>query len=239
MSNAQGLPFRLGIVALLTLLRVGGAEPLAAQEFDNAVFHFSQLEVDAGRTSGLTDSRWSGSGWIGNDFDRVWWSTEGERLGGSVGAAETTALYGHYFRRFWDVVVGYRQDIKPVAQGYLTLGLMGLAPYWFEVGVFGYVSHKGRPSMRLEADTDLYLTQRWVLTPKGEATWLILSDDAMDMDAGVSDLDVGLQARFEIRRKFAPYMELSWVHEQDARIPDPNEIGGDGFRFGLGLRLIY
>jgi copper resistance protein B len=239
MRISHGRLSAMGLLTVLAFLQFGGANPLSAQEFDNAIFHFSQLEVDAERGSGLTVGRWSGSGWIGDDFDRVWWSTEGERMAGQVDGAEATALYGHYFRRFWDVVVGYRQDIKPTAQGYLTVGLMGLAPYWFEVGVFGYLSHKGRPSMRLEADTDLYLTQRWILTPGGEVNWLIMSDNTNDMNAGVSDLDLGLQTRYEIRRKFAPYVELRWVREQDTRVPDPSEVGGDGFRFGLGLRLIH
>ena len=62
----------------------------------------------------------------------LWWSTEGERIGGEFEDAEFTLLYGHYARRFWDLVVGVRHEIEPVSQSYLTFGIMGLAPYWFE-----------------------------------------------------------------------------------------------------------
>ena len=147
-------------------------------------------------------------------------------------------LYGHYVRRFWDVVVGYRQDIEPVAQGYLAIGVTGLAPYWFEVGAFGFVSQEGRPSVRLEADTDLFLTQRAVLTLGGEMDVLITDDERLGLGSGVSDLELGLRTRYEIRRKFAPYIDLLWVREQEA-IPGGSSVVESGFRLGAGLRLIY
>jgi len=226
----------LCLVAWSTLL----ARPTAGvgQEMDNGVFHFSQLELDFARVEEEAFGRWDGHGWIGTDFDRLWWSTEGEGNSDAVGSAEAVALYGHYFRRFWDVVVGYRQDFKPVQQGYLTFGLMGLAPYWFEVGAFGFVSHRGEPSLRLEAETDLYLTQRLVFSPGGEMDWLITDDERLGLDSGISDLEVGVRTRYEIRRKFAPYLDLLWAREKEA-LAGGSPIIESGFRLGLGLRFIY
>lgn len=225
-------------VLLVTAALSSLATPAAGQEQDNMIFHFSQLEVDASRVDETALSRWDGSGWIGTDFDRLWWSTEGEGLGSDLGSAEAMMLYGHYVRRFWDVVVGYRQDIEPVAQGYLAIGVTGLAPYWFEVGAFGFVSQEGRPSVRLEADTDLFLTQRAVLTLGGEMDVLITDDERLGLGSGVSDLELGLRTRYEIRRKFAPYIDLLWVREQEA-IPGGSSVVESGFRLGAGLRLIY
>ena len=214
------------------------AVPATGQEHDNMIFHFSQLEVDAARVDEAALSRWDGSGWIGTDFDRLWCSTEGERLGSDLGSAEAMMLYGHYARRFWDVVIGYRQDIEPVAQGYLTFGVTGLAPYWFEVGAFGFVSQEGRPSVRLEADTDLFLTQRAVLTLGGEMDVLITDDERLGLGSGISDLELGLRARYEIRRKFAPYIDLLWVREQEAVAVGPSLIES-GLRVGAGFRLVH
>ena len=90
----------------------------------------------------------------GRDLNYNKFFTEGEQEGGTVGGAEVTALYGHYFRRFWDVVVGYRQDIEPTAQGYLAFGVTGLAPYWFEFGALGFISHQ-------QAVEDLEIGSRW------------------------------------------------------------------------------
>ena len=216
-----------------------GSPAGAQEEMDNAIFHYSSIEGDAARREGMTLSRWNGAGWIGTDIDRVWWNAEGDGIGSEIEAFEARLVYGRYFRRFWDFVVGYRHDFRPESQGYLTVGIMGLAPYWFEVGLFGFVSDQGRPSLRFDAENDLLLTQRVILTLEGEVDWLITDDDELDLAAGISDIEIGLRTRYEIRRKFAPYVELTWVREKGARVALPESIDTEGFRIGLGLRLIY
>ena len=227
------------VVMVFLLLAPMVSRGAAAQEPDNAVFHYSLLDVDVARSSDFVVGRWHATGWIGTDFDRVWWSTTGEGLDGELEGAEAMLLYGRYVRRFWDVVVGYRQEVRPVSQGYLTVGVMGLAPYWFEVGLFGFVSYDGDPSLGLEAKTDLFLTQRAVLTLGGEADFLITSDDTLDLDAGFRTIELGIRTRYEIRRKFAPYVDLTWVDEAQPRTLLPGAVGGSHFRLGAGLRLIY
>ena len=212
----------------------------AGQEMDNMVFHFSQLELDASRIDRTGVAHWDASGWIGTDFDRVWWSAEGQQSGGAIGEAEFTALYGHYVRRFWDVAVGYRQDLEPRAQGYLAFGVAGLAPYWFEFGALGFISQEGEPSIRLEADTDLFLTQRLILTLGGELDWLLTEDDRLGLDNGIAELELGLRTRYEIRRKFAPYFDLLWVREKESLgTPGFSPVTESDLRIGVGLRLIY
>ena len=163
---------------------------LAGQDVDLPLFHYSLIDADAGRSDDATLGRWEGSGWIGTDFDRVWWSTSGEVAGGGVGEAEAMLLYGHYARRFWDLVVGYRHDIEPRSQGYFTFGLMGLAPYWFDVELLGFISQRGEPSIRFEAENDLYLTQRLVLQLATELDWLLSADDELDLEPGLHKLEV-------------------------------------------------
>ena len=62
---------------------------------------------------------------------------------------------------------------------------------------------------------------------------------ASGVSAGISDIEIGLRTRYEIRRKFAPYVELTWVREKGARVALPESVDTEGFRIGLGLRLIY
>jgi len=229
-----------GLVVLVSLLLAPmGPTGAAAQESDNAVFHYSLLDVDVATSSDFVVGRWHATGWIGTDFDRVWWSTEGEGLDRELEGAEAMLLYGRYVRRFWDLVVGYRHEVLPASQGYLTVGVMGLAPYWFEVSLFGFVSYDGDPSLRLEAETDLFLTQRAVLTLGGEADWLITGDDTLDLDAGFRTIELGIRTRYEIRRKFAPYVDLTWVDEAQPRTLLPGAVEAGRFRLGAGLRLIY
>ena len=91
----------------------------------------------------------------------------------------------------------------------------------------------------LDAENDLYLTQRLVLTLEGEVDWLLTADDELDLAAGIASLELGLRTRYEIRRKFAPYVDLTWVREKDLRTPLPGGIELDGLRIGAGLRLMY
>jgi copper resistance protein B len=232
------LPVSLA-VALAAIVVLVAPEEVSGQHADNAVFHHSRLGVDLSSSPGPTVMRGRGNGWIGTDFDRIWWSATGERADGTYDEVRAVALYGHYVRRFWDVVVGYRQDIEPITQGYLAFGIQGLAPYWFDVSLLGFVSDRGKPSIRLEAGTDLYLTQRLVLQPSGEVDLLLADDDEWDVGAGARQLELGARVRYEVRRKFAPYVDLTWVDEKDPRSGLRVEPDTEGLRLGVGLRLIY
>ena len=223
----------------MTIVAPGAPAALAGQELDNGVFHYSLIDADAARSADATIGRWEGSGWIGTDFDRFWWNTSGEAADGGLYEAEAMVLYGHYARRFWDLVVGYRHDFEPTSQGYLTFGVMGLAPYWFEVGLFGFVSDQGEPSVRFEGENDMYLTQRLVLQLRTDLDWLLTADDELDLESGLRTLQLGLRTRYEIRRKLAPYLDLTWSREKARRTPIVGEIEVEGFRLGVGIRLIY
>ncbi len=233
-SSSTVVP-RLLTVAILSI----GACDVAAQEMDNHVFHWSQLELDAVRFDGASAGRWHGAGWVGTDFDRLWWSTDGGVTRNGVGSAEVTALYGRYVRRFWDFVVGYRQDIEPTAQGYLAVGFSGLAPYWFEVEALAFVSQGGDPSLRLEAESDLLLTQRLIMSVLAEADWLVTADDRRGLGSGVADFEAGIRARYEVGRKFAPYVDLLWIRERGPVPVGMPSITESGLQLGAGLRLIY
>lgn len=88
---------------------------------------------------------WDGRGWIGTDRNRLWWRTFGEGADGASAEGELTLLYGRYVRMFWNIVAGARYESEPVRGGYLTAGIQGLAPYWFEIALLGFVSDRGKP----------------------------------------------------------------------------------------------
>ena len=108
-----------------------------------------------------------------------------------------------------------------------------------EVGAFGFISQDGQPSVRLEADTDLFLTQRFILTLGSELDWLLTDDDRLDLDRGIAEVELGLRTRYEIRRKFAPYVDLSWVREKEGLGAGAGSVTNSAVRVGVGLRLVY
>ena len=76
------------------------------------------------------------------------------------------ALFGRRVLRWWDVVGGVRQDVQPGdAQTWVAAGIQGIAPYWFDIDVFGYVGAFGRTQARVEAKYELLITNRLVLQP--------------------------------------------------------------------------
>ena len=92
---------------------------------DAAIFTyvlFDQLEWQTG--DGVSGLSWDNRGWIGGDINRFWFRTEGESEDGDLSAAQAHAFYGRAVARWWDLVVGVRQDIRP-----------GPAQTWAAVGI--------------------------------------------------------------------------------------------------------
>ena len=126
---------------------------------------FDQLEWQAGDTGNGVS--WENKGWIGGDLNRFWFRTEGDGEGGRLGTAYAHALYGRAIARWWDVVAGVRQDLRPgPAQTWAAVGIQGIAPDWFEVEATAYVGASGRTHVRFETEYELLLTNRLVLQPR-------------------------------------------------------------------------
>jgi copper resistance protein B len=210
---------------------------------DNATNYFvlfDQLEWQGGQdVRGLNvDSR----AWVGRDRDRLWIRAEGDGGRGGVGEAQAHLLYGRHVYRWWDVVVGVRQDVRPgPARTWAAVGVQGLAPYKFDVEATAYVGASGRTHARLEVEYDLLLTNRLVLQPLVEAEIVGKSDPARGIGAGLSTTDAGLRIRYEIRREVAPYIGVTWTSRW-AQTADFAEAGGEttgGPRLVAGLRLWF
>ena len=171
-------------------------------------------------------------GWVGGDRNRLWFRAE---AGGDGDDAEgrVHGLYGRQVWRWWDVVAGVRQDFGPgPSQTWAAAGIQGLAPYWFEVEVTGYVGAGGRTQVRFDVDYELLMTNRLVLQPLVELELNSKSDPERGVEAGLSRSEAGFRLRYEIRREFAPYAGIVWEHTK-------GDDGDDGARFVTGARLWF
>ena len=181
---------------------------------DNGVYSkvlLNRLEVfDADHGTGL---QWEGQAWIGTDTDKLWLRSEGERVDSRTESADVEVLYGRPIARWWDVVAGVRHDFKPGAsQDWAAIGITGIAPYKFEVEATAYIGASGRTAARIEAEYELLLTNRLVLQPLVEANFNGKDDAWRGVGSGLSTMEAGLRLRYEIHRKFAPYIGV--VHER-------------------------
>jgi copper resistance protein B len=199
---------------------------------------FDQLEWQS--TSG--GARLENTSWFGGDVDRLWLRVDAESDDGRLEGASAHALWGRSFSRWWDVVAGVRQDIRPGdPQTWWAFGVQGLAPYWFEVEATGYVGADFRTQLRVEVEYDLLLTNRLILQPLVETTINGKGDPGRGMGAGLSALETGLRLRYEIRRELAPYVGVTW-HRSFFGTADRARAAGEeagNARLAIGLRTWF
>jgi copper resistance protein B len=170
---------------------------------------FDQLEFQIGRDTRAFN--WDNHGWVGGDVNRFVFRTEGESEHSDFSEVQAHALFGRAIHRWWDVVAGLRQDLRPgPGRTWAAIGIQGLAPYWFEVEATAYVGEAGRTHFRVETEYELLLTNRVVLQPLLEFEIYGKSDPERHIGAGLSSAHTGLRLRYEIRREFAPYIGIAW-----------------------------
>lgn len=210
---------------------------------DDAIFTyvlFDQLEWQT--DGGLSGLSWDNKGWIGWDVNRFWFRTEGEGEDGDLDTAQAHALYGRAIARWWDLVVGVRQDIRPgPAQTWAAVGIQGLAPYWFEVEATAYVGESGRTHFRVETEYELLFTNRLILQPLVELEIYGKSDPERGIGAGLSTAEAGVRLRYEFRRELAPYVGVTWNRKFFGTADFAEAKGQDtrGTRFTMGVRVWF
>ena len=210
---------------------------------DNAVNYFVLFDQFEGQTGdGPGGFSWDTKGWVGRDRNRLWFRTEGERVGGRFDQAQTNLLYGRAIARWWDVTAGVRLDTLPdTPRTALAVGVQGLAPYWFEVEASAYVETSGRAHLRIETEYDLLFTNRLVLQPLVEFEIYARADPERHIDAGLSTGELGLRLRYEIRREFAPYVGVIWNRKFFGTADFARAAGEDtgGARVAIGVRTWF
>jgi copper resistance protein B len=195
---------------LLAAALAGPAEAEAAEESPIVtLFEVDQLEY---RPGGKDAFSWEAEGWVGGDYHKLWFKTQGDdRIEGPVANAEVQVLYSRAVTAFWDAQVGARYDAKPdPSRGFAVVGFQGLAPYGVEVDAAAFLSDDGDVSARVEAESDFLLTQRLIARPSAELNVAVQEVEELGVGSGVSDVELGLRLRYEIVRELAPYVGVSW-----------------------------
>lgn len=193
-----------------TILVLGLTFAGAAHAMEPQTVHMVRVEADAARINDADVATWDAEAWIGGDTNRLWLKSEGDIEDGDAASAEVQALWSRNIADFWDLQAGVRVDVEPSTTTYLVLGVQGLAPYRFETEATGFVSEKGDVSARLRQSLDLHVTQLLIAEPHVELE--VFGQDLQDrrIGAGLADVEAGVQFRYEITRKFAPYLDLIW-----------------------------
>ena len=227
--------------------RAAAFQPLDAHvmhgESINAYWALDRLEAwDA--DEGATGMAWEAKAWVGSDLNRLWLRSEGERAGGSTESADLEVLYGRAIAPWWDAVAGVRHDVGvggSPSRTYAALGLIGLAPYKFEVEATAYVGGSGQVGLAAEAEYETLFTNRLI------GQWLVegdawsKDDAAVGIGSGLSTVEAGFRLRYELHRQFAPYVGVVWERAYggtaDFRRAESGDV--DDTRIVAGVRIWF
>ncbi len=225
---------------------LGGAGPAEAQFMDRGTAIFARADQFEYRPTGAGKPlQWDASGWIGDSYTRLWIKTEGEWE--TVGGARQFDLRAEYSRlisAFWELQGGlriehHRRGDRTDTRASLDVGLLGLAPFWFELEPELFIAQDGQVSVRLTGEYDLLLTQRLILQPRFETYAAFSQNERFGIGAGLNYLEPGFRLRYEIRREWAPYAGLFWTHRLGPTARLAREDGGSTSDLAVvfGLRV--
>jgi len=251
MSAFRALPIAASLLALAT----GAAAQIPGKEeprlgmgmqpvMDRGIFAHAILNELEGRfNGGNPEFRWEGQGWVGTDYDKLWIKSEGTlQSNGTLDDGQQQFLYARAITTFFDLQGGLRSDIdsRPT-RNWAAFGIQGLAPYFFDVEVTGYVSGEGHLAAKLEGSYDLLITERLILQPQIELNVYSKADPARLVGAGFSDIDTGIRLRYEFERKFAPYIGVVYAGKFGQTASLARQVGESTgeVRFALGVRVWF
>lgn len=184
---------------------------------DNQIFTHLLFDQFEGRTDGSNSNlRWDGEGWIGTDMSRLWLKSEGFADNSKVSDGDIEAFYDHPIprTRYFDAQIGVREDLDfGPRRTWGAVGIEGLAPYFFHIAPTFYFRDGGNVAGRLTTTYDLLITQRLIAQPELEMNFYSKRDIKRFIGSGLSDLDTGLRLRYEISRKFAPYIGFAYTRK--------------------------
>jgi copper resistance protein B len=187
--------------------------------------------------------RWEGEAWYGGDINKLLIKTEGEgTFGEPIEDAEVQLLFARAVGPYWNAHVGVRHDIVPnPSRTHAVVGIEGVAPYWFHLAGQLFLSDKGELRARAEGSYDWRLTQRVILTPRVEFNFSAQDIPSIGVGSGLEDAELGLRIRYEISKKFAPYVGVEWARKvgDTARYARAAGEDADVTNFVAGIRFWF
>ncbi|HLD77044.1 MAG TPA: copper resistance protein B [Rickettsiales bacterium] len=222
---------------------------VAAQEDhgkDHAqIFHAFTVEADVGEARDGRSKGFDLSGWVGGDYNRLWLKSEKKNYGNYEQKFEVQAFYSRNFSQFWDAQIGvshdFSTDFTTQNVNYFTIGLEGLAPQFFETEAQIFLSDQGNYSARFKQEVDVLLTQRLIIQPYFETEIFAQNVSKLKVKSGISDFEIGVATRYEITRKFAPYLALRYHTKTFGTADLAKKLGErvDNFIVAAGMRLRF
>lgn len=184
---------------------------------DTAWHSYLTAEIFEYRINESKDARWDVFGWYGGDYERVWFKSEGAAsTESSAGRSDVQLLYGRLISRYFDLQMGLRNEQiwennnAIHSETSASIGVQGLAPYYFDIEPTLFVTETGAVLARFTGVYDFQLSQRLILQPRLEFSLSSESSETFQRGSGFTDSEVSIRLRYELHRKFAPYVGIAF-----------------------------
>ena len=182
---------------------------------------------------------------IGTDENRMFVEANMNKAESNDPKYDVSALYSRNVAPFWDVQAGvrYSEDKNNRNSNRIdgVIGLLGLAPYFFETKAYLYGGENNFWGASFEFDRDLLLTQKLITQPYIAADIVFNDNSDFATKSGLSELKTGLKTRYEINKRIRPFVDVAYQYEKGQKLTTFQEATNSekGWLYGAGIELVF
>ncbi|AVP34241.1 copper resistance protein B [Acinetobacter baumannii] len=182
---------------------------------------------------------------IGTDENRVFVEANLNKAESNDPNYDVSALYSRNVAPFWDIQAGvrYSEDKNNRNSNRIdgVIGLLGLAPYFFETKAYLYGGENNFWGASFEFDRDLLLTQKLITQPYIAADIVLNDNSDFAAKSGLSELKTGIKTRYEITKRIRPFIDVAYQYEkgQKATSFQVATESEKGWKYGAGIELVF
>jgi copper resistance protein B len=182
---------------------------------------------------------------IGTDENRMFVEANLNKAESNDPNYDVSALYSRNVAPFWDVQAGvrYSEDKNNRNSNRIdgVIGLLGLAPYFFETKAYLYGGENNFWGASFEFDRDLLLTQKLITQPYIEADIVLNDNSDFAAKSGLSELKTGIKTRYEINKRIRPFVDVAYQYEKGQKATSMQAATNSekGWKYGAGIELVF
>lgn len=182
---------------------------------------------------------------IGTDENRMFVEANLNKAESNDPNYDVSALYSRNVAPFWDVQAGvrYSEDKNNRNSNRIdgVIGLLGLAPYFFETKAYLYGGENNFWGASFEFDRDLLLTQKLITQPYIAADIVLNDNSDFAAKSGLSELNTGIKTRYEINKRIRPFVDVAYQYEKGQKATSMQAATNSekGWKYGAGIELVF
>lgn len=182
---------------------------------------------------------------VGTDENRLFVEASLSKEESHDPSYNVAALYSRNVAEFWDIQVGAKHSAEKnnadSRRVDAMVGIMGLAPYFFETKAYLYAGKDNFWAASIELERDLLLTQKLITQPYIEADFVLRDQSNFAAKTGLSEFKGGIKTRYEITKRIRPFIDVAYQYEKGQKQTDVQKASSaeKSWVYGLGIELTF